>query len=262
MKNKCYIFRALRGSHSRGLNHALSDIDYIGVYIAPLSFYFGFGGKDAYQNNTKEEDNVEYELKKYLQLCAASNPNVLETLWCPLDRFGLYTGEYLGIREHRNLFASKKVADTFGGYADGQLKRMVSLNKDVLERFELLESYLVAAGIDILQLNPRQNLLDSFIDTVDGIVRVRQVLTEYKEIKSVHFRGGRLGEARKQLIKKYTFDTKNASTCVMLLLQARDFLLTGELPVDQTANKGLLFDIKDGKVSLAELQKLAQSFFF
>ena len=82
------ILVGLARSHGYGLNHLLSDMDYRGVFIAPKKYYLGFDRIEQKNSGWDEvgifpfldsnTDTVIYELKKVIQLLAASNPNVLE----------------------------------------------------------------------------------------------------------------------------------------------------------------------------------------
>lgn len=126
------IFVGLAGSHAYGLNHAKSDYDYRGIFIAPKEYYLGFDSIEQKDSGWDEEgifpfidgnkDTVIYELKKVVQLLSAANPNVLELLW--LDNYPFITrvGEYL--IGHRQLFLSKKVKHTYSGYAFAQIRKM------------------------------------------------------------------------------------------------------------------------------------------
>lgn len=134
------IFLAEHGSRAYGLATPTSDIDIKGICIPPLEYYLGFL-KNFEQSESmhalvsedndvlsryhgKEVDSVVYSLKKFANLAADCNPNIIEVLYSSnegiikIDKFGQK------LMENRDLFLSKKARWTFSGYAHSQLKRI------------------------------------------------------------------------------------------------------------------------------------------
>lgn len=118
------IFSTLHGSHAYGLNTETSDIDIKGVCIAPKSVYLGYAngfeqaeGKDPY-------DLVIYEIRKFIKLAAACNPNIIEVLHTDPSVWVNVTPMGEKLLEHKDIFLSLKAKHTFSGYAHAQLKRI------------------------------------------------------------------------------------------------------------------------------------------
>ncbi len=135
------ILISLAGSHGYGLNRPESDFDYRGVFIAPKKYYLGFdkveqkeGGWDSepgiFDFLNGQKDTVIYELKKFIQLLAGANPNILELLWLKQYPIKTPVGEYL--IKHRQMFLSKRVKHTYSGYAFAQIKKIESHRKWLL----------------------------------------------------------------------------------------------------------------------------------
>ncbi len=135
------ILIGLAGSHGYGLSRPESDYDYRGVFIAPKQYYLGLDKveqKDAGWDSEPgifdfldgQKDTVIYELKKFIQLLAGANPNILELLWLKQYPVKTEVGEYL-IR-HRQMFLSRKVKHTYSGYAFAQIKKIESHRKWLL----------------------------------------------------------------------------------------------------------------------------------
>jgi uncharacterized protein len=134
------IIVGLVGSHGYGLSRPGSDLDYRGVFIAPKNYYLGLSAIEQKDRGWDEpgiisfldsnKDTVIYELQKYMQLLAGSNPNILELLWLKEYPFLTPVGEKL--IQHRDLFLSKKVKYTFSGYAFAQIKKIESHRKWLL----------------------------------------------------------------------------------------------------------------------------------
>lgn len=124
--DKYIHFKSLTGSKAYGLNNEHSDDDWRGFYIPPTREFFKLSEPPEQIVKLNEEDSTYWELKKYLKLALQNNPNVLETLWSP-------TVEYQNsvmqrhiepfIIGNRNKFLSKRIIETYGGYATSQLKR-------------------------------------------------------------------------------------------------------------------------------------------
>ena len=127
MDYKKYIqFKALTGSKAYGLDIPTSDEDWRGFYIPPTHDFFAFVEPTEQLQTTSGEDYSYWELKKFLKLIIANNPNVLETLWSPVMLYpNPNTGSLIKyfIETNRDGFLSKRIINTYGGYATSQLKR-------------------------------------------------------------------------------------------------------------------------------------------
>jgi len=142
------LFLALAGSHAHGTAHDGSDIDLRGVCVAPLpvrlslfqSFeqYEGPLGGDvtalvtprleahptACHSLGGKVECVIYDVAKFVALCASANPNALEIL-CADERDWVFeTPAWRRLHEERQRFLTKKVQQTFLGYAMAQLKKV------------------------------------------------------------------------------------------------------------------------------------------
>lgn len=137
------------GSKSYGTATPESDDDYLGVAIAPKSYYIGL---DKWPNegtltiSKKEELNAEmtvYELKKFLKLMLAFNPNVTPLLYLREQDYVIVNGAGRELIENRKKFESKEAYRTLIGYAYGQMTSVLKGNTGKLgkKRKELVEKY-------------------------------------------------------------------------------------------------------------------------
>lgn len=113
------------GSHAYGTNTATSDEDFKGVAIPPKEYFLGAVNRfDQAELRAPDPDAVVYEIRKFFNLAAESNPNIIEVLHTdPSDHFVVDPiGEI--ILEHKDAFLSKKIKHTFLGYSVSQLKRI------------------------------------------------------------------------------------------------------------------------------------------
>jgi len=139
------ILLGFRGSIAHGTYmdpkklYGVDDKDIMGVYIAPLQYYIGFGReggfakkefnpRGAYEVKIKEWDAVHYEVIKFVKLLLKSNPNVLMMLWLNQKHY-IYLHEIgSGLLKYKEIFKSKMIYHSFTGYAHDQLKRMEHAN--------------------------------------------------------------------------------------------------------------------------------------
>jgi predicted nucleotidyltransferase len=141
------------GSHAYGTNTATSDEDFKGIAIPPKPYFLG-GAQVFKQAELKapDPDAVIYDIRKFFDLAAQCNPNIIEVLHTsPEDHF-LVDDIGATILEHRNDFLSKKIKHTFLGYSVSQLKRIVGHKKWIMNppgheptrvEFNLPESTLI-----------------------------------------------------------------------------------------------------------------------
>ncbi|MBT34044.1 MAG: nucleotidyltransferase [Thalassobius sp.] len=122
------LFECISGSKAYGLDTPQSDTDIKGVFILPQNHFYGF--EQAEQVSNASNDIVYYELRKFVDLLAKNNPNLLEMLHTPEDKV-LYKHPLFD-KLKPALFLSKMCKDTFAGYAMTQVKKARGLNKKIL----------------------------------------------------------------------------------------------------------------------------------
>jgi len=122
------LFECISGSKAYGLDLPTSDTDIKGVFVLPADKFFGL--EYIPQINDKSNDKVYYELKRFVELLAKNNPNLLEMLNTP-ERFVLYKHPLFD-KLSPDLFLSKLCKKTFAGYAMTQIKKARGLNKKIM----------------------------------------------------------------------------------------------------------------------------------
>jgi len=146
--NERTIFVTLAGSQAHGTARAGSDVDLRGVCIAPLAMRLSLFQKfeqseaplagslweqvragilrhpSAARGLAVRSESVVFELAKFLGLCAAANPNALEILFADERDWLFETPAWRRLHGERQQFLTKKVAQTYLGYALAQLKRI------------------------------------------------------------------------------------------------------------------------------------------
>ena len=182
------------GSHAYGTNTATSDEDFKGVAIPTKEYFFGATKRfEQAELKAPDPDAVVYDIRKFFNLAADCNPNIIEVLHTdPSDHFVVDSiGEI--ILEHKDDFLSKKIKHTFLGYSVSQLKRIQTHKRWIMnppkasptrselglpEQTLIPQDQLTAAAAEI------QKELDRFqFDFMEGLeesakVAVRNIMSE------------------------------------------------------------------------------------
>jgi predicted nucleotidyltransferase len=110
------------GSHAYGTNVETSDLDIRGIAIERPEEIIGLLNFEQFEN--KETDTTIYGFRKFINLVSNANPNVLEMLGTKEEQLFTLSKEGKLLRDNVDIFLSKKVIHSFGGYATAQLRRL------------------------------------------------------------------------------------------------------------------------------------------
>lgn len=197
------ILSGYRGSISHGMYipksdpNSIDDKDTMAVCVPPLEYYFGlreFGSRGTKEIKRDEWDIVIYEARKFIDLLAKGNPNVLMLLWLEKNFYLKVSDAGQLIIDSREIFVGRHVYKAFTGYAYGQLHRMTHGQKQ-----------------------------------------------------------GHMGEKRKELLKQYGYDCKNAAHLIRLLRMGAEFMKDGEMEIMRRDAQQLL-EIKRGMWTLEQVK--------
>ncbi|NII85896.1 MULTISPECIES: DNA polymerase beta superfamily protein [unclassified Pedobacter] len=122
------LFECLSGSKAYGLDTPQSDTDIKGIYYMPKEMFFGL--KYIPQISNESNDEVYYEIGRFIELLIKNNPNIVEILAAPKDCI-LYKHTIMN-KLRIEMILSKLCKDTFGGYALTQIRKAKGLNKKIL----------------------------------------------------------------------------------------------------------------------------------
>jgi len=121
------LFEAISGSRAYGTNLPHSDTDLKGVFVLPEDQFFGLDYVPQVANETNDE--VFYELRRFVELLLKNNPTVLELLGTPADcvvyKHPLF--EHFQARD----FLSQLCRQSFAEYAVAQIRKAKGLNKKI-----------------------------------------------------------------------------------------------------------------------------------
>jgi predicted nucleotidyltransferase len=109
---KLLLFECLSGSKAYGLATPQSDTDIKGIYYMPKEMFFGL--KYIPQISDESNDEVYYEIGRFIELLIKNNPNILEILATPENCIS-YKHPVMD-KLNIEMILSKLCKDTFGGY--------------------------------------------------------------------------------------------------------------------------------------------------
>lgn len=150
------ILAGVCGSKAYGLDHADSDIDLKGIFVAPTREFLGLN-RPAETVDHVDPDYCYHELGKFLKLGLAANPTILELLF--LENYTLQTDEGGLLVANNHRFLSNRVRNTYFGYANQQMQRLVnradgSFKSKLRKRYEKHARHcarLLFQGRDLMQ---------------------------------------------------------------------------------------------------------------
>lgn len=259
------IFETLHGSRAYGLAREGSDTDLKGVIIGPTRWYLGF--RESPEQIDLSPDHVRYELRKFMRLATANNPSVLEVLYAHEDDHRHVTLAGRALLDARSIILSRRVADTFGGYALSQLGRIRRHRRWLLEPpageprredFGLSSQATIPkselGAVEVLLEREAIELPSSFLVILDRERRYRAAQKEWSQFE--HWKRHR-NEARAALEARHGYDTKHAMHLVRLSRMAVEILTTGDVRVRRDDREELLA-IRDGALTYDELVEQAE----
>ncbi|OJJ16573.1 nucleotidyltransferase [marine bacterium AO1-C] len=127
-QNHLLLLDSISGSKAYGLDNAQSDTDIRGVFVLPQATFYGLNYTP--QINNESNDITYYELRRFIELLAKNNPNILELLYVPKESLLYEHPLFAKIKQVQVL--SKLCKNTFGNYAMAQIKKARGLNKKIL----------------------------------------------------------------------------------------------------------------------------------
>lgn len=128
------LWLALAGSRAYGLNTPESDVDTRGVFVAPRWTWDGLTqvpdvlDSNHFKDVHAAKDDVTYwEVGHFIKRLLQANPNMLEVLYAPIritNSYDRFDGVRRSLWENRWRFLSKRLVQSYGGYARAQHRSM------------------------------------------------------------------------------------------------------------------------------------------
>lgn len=268
----CYL--TLGGSKAYGTDTPESDTDIRGVALERAEEIYGDASFEQFED--KETDTVIYSMRKFVSLCKACNPNVIEMLGT--RREDILSMDSLGmeLRENADLFLSKRAYVTFTGYATAQLRRLQNaLCHDVSTPMQQEEhirrsldsmmrkmqaQYEIYAGDMTFAIDQRTgaDAPELFTSVHIDHVPLRKFLELNTDITTMLRNYGKLNKRNKK--KDLPHLRKHAMHLVRLYLMGIDILKGEGIQTYRAKEHDLLMGIRNGDVPFDEVFHLVDGY--
>ena len=257
------ILLGLAGSYSYGTNIRTSNIDIRGIALNQKSDLIGLTRFEQYVD--EDTDTVIYGFNKVVGLLLSCNPNTIELLGLKPEHY-LYLSD-IGrlLLDNRRLFLSKRAIQSFGGYADAQLRRLQNaLARDTFPQTEKERHIFNSVRNAMHDFNHRygrfeNGSLELYIDKavnpeLETEIFVNASMTHYplrdycgmwNTMANVIRDYEKVGKRNKK--KDDLHLNKHAMHLIRLFMMALDILEKGEINTYREKEHGLLMDIRFGK---------------
>lgn len=195
------LLKGVVGSTAYGLNHAGSDVDYLGIFAADTKEVVGLQWiQETFV--THDPDTTMHEAKKFVLLCLNGNPSVSELLW--LDQYEEINdlgAELLGLRW--KFLSAPRVRDAYLGYAKVQFHKLEnrgdgSFSADTRKRSEKHARHLVRLVEQGFQLYTSGELVVNLRSSASGITPEDVVGISQKILTEPEWAEEYLGQAEKR----------------------------------------------------------------
>ena len=165
------IFLTFGGSHAYGTNIETSDVDIRGCAFNRRSDLIGMSSFEQYIDNTT--DTTIYGFNKFVGMLMNCNPNAIEFLGCKPEHYIILNPVGKTLLENRKMFLSQRAVNSFGGYANQQLRRLQSaVARDRLDAKQKEEHILTSVKNTMFSFNEKYQAFPDggiyiYIDTTD-----------------------------------------------------------------------------------------------
>lgn len=205
------IVEQVAGSRLYGTFRPDSDTDIRGVALMPVGGLIGLD-KPFEQLEQKVPDRTIWELRKFVKLALACNPNILDQLFAPRHMWISHTPEWQLIYDLRHEVLSQQVRIKYAGYASSQLHRIKN------HRFWTENT---PTQPDITQYG-RYNSRNQWVFDSEALKLDYANMKKHWEDYSTWL--AKRNPARRELEEQFGYDVKHACHLVRLLLQAEEIL--------------------------------------
>lgn len=259
---KNIILLGLAGSYSYGTNNENSDIDVRGITLNLKSDLIGMTSYEQYTDDYT--DTVIFSFQKMIQLLLACNPNTIELLGLNPEHYLYLSPIGKELLENRKMFLSKRAVQSFGGYADAQLRRLQNALArasfpqeererhiynsvknamyEIRQRYQPFENGSVNLYID-KAVNPELET-EIFMDVDLKHYPLRDYKSLWMELHNIVKDYDKIGKRNKK--KDDNHLNKHAMHLVRLLMTGIDILEKGEIITYREKELDLLLQIRNG----------------
>ena len=257
------IFLTFGGSHAYGTAMPDSDIDIKGCAFNSKADLIGMSKfEQIVETNT---DTTIYSFNKLISLLLNTNPNTIEMLGCKPEHYLIFTPVAQELIENRKMFLSRRAAQSFGSYANQQLRRLQNaVARDSLTQTEKETHILNSVKNAMSSFNGRYESFNEgkiciyidksekkdldteiFMDVVLKKYPLRDYRSLWSEMNEVIKAYGKLNHRNNK--KDELHLNKHAMHLIRLYLMAIDIFEKEEIITYRSDDLDLLLSIRNGK---------------
>lgn len=253
---KNILFLTLGGSHAYGTNATNSDVDVRGVAGSPD--ILGFNHFEQVIDN--KTDTVIFAIGKFVSMLVQCNPNIIELLGNDPELYVNMTPEGKMLLDNKELFLSKRVACSYGGFANDQLRRLQlgllqqTDNPALKEQFaqrsvqRVVNSFKTLGkdtDFEVFIGKPAGNTEEELLVNVNlSNYPLRELKSLIKASNAAVAQFDTMGKRNKKKDEKHL--NKHAMHLVRLYLMAFDILEKGKINTYRDKDHDLLMSIRNG----------------
>lgn len=258
----------LGGSHAYGTNNENSDIDFRGVTLHLPSDLIGLTEFEQYEDD--RTDTVIYGFNKLVKLLLKCNPNTCELLGLDEEQYLIKSQLGQELIDNSRLFLSKRAIQSFGGYADAQLRRLQNaiardsfpqrerekhILKSVTHALEDFNRRYAGKKADSIRLyidqaeNPKLDT-EIFVDANYQHIPLRDYTDLWGTMRTVARDYDKIGKHNKK--KDDDHLNKHAMHLIRLFMMAIDILEKGEIITHRKEDLPILLAIRKGDYMRAD----------
>ena len=270
------ILIGLGGSYAYGTNNEYSDIDMRGVATNTkrnILTHNDFG-----QIVDVGTDTTIYSFEKIVKLLCECNPNTIEILGLKPEHYFFISPVGKKILENKDLFLSKRVAYSFGGYANAQLRRMENKSARLVDQTHMENNIL--KSINNAEVDFKSKYFDRpedaiklyidkatqkgydteiFMDITLKHYPLRDYTNMWSEMNNIIKVYSKYGQRNKNAIERGRL-SKHMMHLIRLYLMCFDILESGRICTFREKEHTFLMDIRNGKY-LDENQQPSKEFY-
>lgn len=257
------ILLGLGGSYAYGTNNENSDLDIRGIATHNAEDILTRKGFEQVVNEAT--DTTIYSLEKIVNLLSNCNPNTIEILGLEPWQY-LYTG-YIGqeLIKNKDMFLSKRVVHSFGGYATAQLRRLSNKAVRTVEQ-EQREKHILASienarysypdkyfyyPEDSIKLYIDKSIQEDYDTEIFMDINLKHYpLRDYKsmwsEMQNIVKDYSKIGKRNSHAIEHDKLG-KHMMHLIRLYLMCFDILEDGKIITYRKKDHDFLMDIRNGK---------------
>ena len=241
------ILLGLGGSYAYGTNNENSDLDIRGIATHNAEDILTRKGFEQVVNEAT--DTTIYSLEKIVNLLSNCNPNTIEILGLEPWQY-LYTG-YIGqeLIKNKDMFLSKRVVRSFGGYATAQLEKHILASIENA-RYSYPDKYFYYPE-DSIKLYIDKSIQEDYDTEIFMDINLKHYpLRDYKsmwsEMQNIVKDYSKIGKRNSHAIEHDKLG-KHMMHLIRLYLMCFDILEDGKIITYRKKDHDFLMDIRDGK---------------